>query len=640
MSGGRLPAGEGGIRRRVYLLMATGIAFPLALMAGAGLYWLRDLDDRILAGRLSAAGMAAAHFDQEITDDLETLQRLSAAVSSSPGAMQEPAELRRDAREAHQLFRHRETVFLLDRNLALLAVEPPGPGPLEHAGDLPVIEDVIRSGVPRLAALVEPDRGLVVHEIVPIQSAVENRVVGVAGGTFDPARRGFDHMLGFLRRGQTGFADVVDDQGRVIASTRPGRAGKLSDCRAHLANLVRGKRTEAARCQGCHAERGVTAPAPPDVVVFAPLAATHWGVVVRQEAREALPTEGAVPWYAVLPVLVLQLGLAGAFAWGAARSVVRPVQVLTVEAERIAGGALDSPIPELGEDEVGRLGRSLDRMRESLRGLIARVEHANAELEQRVAERTHELHQANEMLREREQARAQLLQKVISAQEDERKRIARELHDETSQSLAVLAMGLEAAQDAIRSGRTPRLDEVKSVAVRTLEDVHRLILDLRPSVLDDLGLLSAIRWYADRHLESRGISVRCEFGEMRRLAPEMETALFRICQEAMSNVARHAQATAVLVQVGIEGEEIRIDIEDDGKGFDPAEAARREGRRPWGLMGIRERAQILGGDARIESAPGRGTLVDVRIPLAAALGPAAGQDGPGGGKAGGEGGEA
>ena len=111
--------------------------------------------------------------------------------------------------------------------------------------------------------------------------------------------------------------------------------------------------------------------------------------------------------------------------------------------------------------------------------------------------------------------------------------------------------------------------------------------------------------------------MRCEFGELRRLPPELETALFRICQEAMSNVARHAQATAVLVQVGVEGGEVVIDIEDDGKGFDGEAVARREGRRPWGLLGIRERAEILGGVARIDSAPGQGTRVEVRIPLPA-----------------------
>jgi signal transduction histidine kinase len=177
-------------------------------------------------------------------------------------------------------------------------------------------------------------------------------------------------------------------------------------------------------------------------------------------------------------------------------------------------------------------------------------------------------------------------------------------------------MGLEAATEAIATGKTPRLDEVKALAVRTLEDVHRLILDLRPSVLDDLGLLAAIAWYAERTLESRGISVRCELEELRsRLPPELETVLFRICQECLTNVARHAQATAVLVQVGQEGDAVRIEIEDDGKGFDPPSAAERPGRRPWGLMGIRERAELFGGKVTFDSAPGQGTRVVVWIPI-------------------------
>jgi signal transduction histidine kinase len=339
-------------------------------------------------------------------------------------------------------------------------------------------------------------------------------------------------------------------------------------------------------------------------------------VVVRQSSAEALPTQGAVSWAAVLGFLVLQVGMTGAFAWGAARSVTQPVAVLTREAERIAGGDLTAEIPALGTDEVGRLGSSLERMRSSLREMVDRVERVNEELERRVADRTRELEEANARLKEREIARGEVLRKVITAQEDERKRIARELHDETTQSLAVLLMGLEAAGQALRGGKVPRLDEVKAVAVRTLEDVHRLILDLRPSVLDDLGLFSAIRWYADRVLESRGISARCEFGEMERpIPPEMETALFRICQEAMSNVGRHSQATAVLVQVAPEGDGVRVEIEDDGKGFDVEAAQRREGRRPWGLLGIRERAGILGGTATIESAPGQGTRVLVHIPL-------------------------
>jgi signal transduction histidine kinase len=439
-------------------------------------------------------------------------------------------------------------------------------------------------------------------------------VVGVAGATFRPERRDFEKMLKFLPRGATGIAELVDGSGTVVASTERARVGQRATCSRRMVELAQEKRPRAALCADCHAEYGVEL-RPDEHLTFAAAGAAPWGVVVRQAATEALPTRGAFPWQVVVGLLLGQLAVAGVFGWGAARSVTGPVAVLTEHAERIAGGELAWPIPELGRDEVGRLGTSLERMRQNLALLIDHVAEVNAQLEQRVEARTKELHQANAQLREREQDRSQLLGKLITVQEDERKRIARELHDETSQGLAVLAMGIEAAQDALRSGKTPRLDEVKALAVRTLEDVHRLILDLRPSVLDDLGLLSAIRWYAERHLESRGISVRCEFGELRRLPPELETALFRICQETMSNVARHSQATAVLVQVGVEGGEVVVDIEDDGKGFDREAVARREGRRPWGLMGVRERAEILGGVARIESSPGQGTHVEVRIPI-------------------------
>jgi signal transduction histidine kinase len=602
------------LRSRVYLLMGTGIFFPTVLMAAVGLYWLRSLDERIIAGRLSAAGAIAAHFDGELTEDLEVLQRL-ASTAAPAFQVSNAAEKQRAVREAHHSFRRRETVYLLDASHRVLAQEPPGPAPSVVRGGIPLLDDVVRTGLPRLSGLVDDARGPTVHELVPVRSW-QGTIVGVAGGTFDPAKRDFAPMLAHLRRGQTGTADLVDAAGMVIASTAPGRAGRPSDCRENLGGMIREKRRVSVRCAECHAERGVAASAAPELLTLVPLAAAPWAVVVRQSVREALPTEGAVPWQAAVGVLFAQLALAGAFAWGAARSVTQPVAVLTNEAERIAGGELAWPIPELGADEVGRLGGSLERMRQSLRDLIAHVEQVNAELEGRVAARTRELNEANALLREREEARSQLLRKVITAQEDERKRIARELHDETSQGLAVLAMGLEAAQDALRGGRTPRLDEVKAVAVRTLEDVHRLIFDLRPSVLDDLGLLSAIRWYADRHLGSRGIAVRCEFGELdRRLPPELETAVFRMCQETMSNVARHAQASAVLIQVGIEGDWLSVEIEDDGRGFDPEAAARREGRRPWGLLGIRERAEILGGVARIDSSPGQGTRVWVRVPV-------------------------
>jgi signal transduction histidine kinase len=581
-------------------------------MGAAVWYRLQALDERLLAGRLTVASGLAAHFDSELTGDLEILQRLSSGLA--PGLEDDNLEPERRAlRELAQALRHRERVFLLARDGRPIAEEPPGRSPAAPSPD-PVLADVLATGRPRISGLETGPRGGFVRVLVPVRRW-DGQLVGVVGGSFDPARRDYARMLGYLRRGSTGAAELVDGAGRILASTSPGRAGSVVECSRRTAEDIHARKGFTERCRDCHLRWGLD-PGRDDLLTLAPLASAPWAVVVRQSSEEALPTRGAVSWTVVLGFLVIQVALTGAFAWGAARSVTQPVAVLTREAERIAGGELTAAIPALGSDEVGQLGASLERMRSSLRQMVDRVERVNEELERRVTERTRALEEANVRLKEREIARGEVLRKVITAQEDERKRIARELHDETTQSLAVLLMGLEAAGEALRGGKTPRLDEVKTVAVRTLEDVHRLILDLRPSVLDDLGLLSAIRWYADRALESRGISVRCEFGELdRRVPAEMETGLFRICQEAMSNVARHSQATAVLVQVGIEGDVIQVEIEDDGKGFDLEAAQRREGRRPWGLLGIRERADILGGTATVESAPGQGTRVLVHIPL-------------------------
>jgi len=254
-------------------------------------------------------------------------------------------------------------------------------------------------------------------------------------------------------------------------------------------------------------------------------------------------------------------------------------------------------------------------MRERIREALGRVESANQRLEERVAQRTLELEEANRALREREALRSDLLSKVITAQEDERRRVARELHDETTQNLAALILGLGRAAGDLQAGRRPALEEAKALATRALDEVHRLILDLRPAVLDDLGLLPAIRWYGERTLQARGVAVRYEFGELGRLTPELETALFRICQEAMGNVARHAQATQVLVEVEAEGGTIHLAVEDDGRGFERGAGAGSGDRLHWGLVGIGERAALLGGRASVDSAPGAGTRIDVRVPL-------------------------
>jgi signal transduction histidine kinase len=598
-----------GLSFRFYFLVAIGVLVPAIVVSAVSFARLRRLDQSLLFARVDAAEAVAQHIDEALRHDLEVLQRI--ASSARVDLLDRDARSEREIlRQSYRQFHFVGGVFIVDARGAPLAQEPERAHGVAPPPTLPELREVLRTGKPQISSLVVQDGERRVYALVSVMDW-QGRVVGAVGGILDPSLHRHATMLHHALRGFGGFADVVDGNGIVLASTDRKRHMATESCAPHLAALARDRRAEAGTCRGCHGARVV-----PWVLAFAPLSTAPWGVAVLQPEEEVLATSRALPRDFPLYAIGI-LAVAGVFAWGAARSVIRPVGVLTVSAERIARGELERPIPALGGDEIGRLGSSLEHMRTSLRDLMAYRQRYQHELEARVVERTTELARANEQLREREEARARLLHMVITAQEDERKRIARELHDDTSQNLAVLVMGIESAIHAIRSGGpTPRLEEVKALAVHALEEVHRMIHDLRPSVLDDLGLFSAIRWYAERHVATRGIAVRCELpGQPEpRLPAAYEIALFRICQEALNNVVRHAHAESVLVQVNAERGELRIEIEDDGRGFDRS-AARADERAHWGLLGIEERAQILGGEARIDSAPGHGTRVDVRVPL-------------------------
>jgi len=221
-----------------------------------------------------------------------------------------------------------------------------------------------------------------------------------------------------------------------------------------------------------------------------------------------------------------------------------------------------------------------------------------------------------EELAYREQLRGELLEKVITAQEEERKRIARDLHDDTSQSLSALIYSLEAVETRCGdSDVRPSLVSMRQRVTQILEGVHKLIFDLRPSMLDHLGLFVALRWYAETHLEPAGIRLHLEeHGTLRRLPPQMETALFRVVQEAVNNVVRHSGARNVRMTFDCRNDVVGIDVEDDGIGFDWAEVSRTtDQQRGLGLVGMQERVGLLGGQIAITSTRGEGTQVSIRV---------------------------
>lgn len=225
-----------------------------------------------------------------------------------------------------------------------------------------------------------------------------------------------------------------------------------------------------------------------------------------------------------------------------------------------------------------------------------------------------------EELQRKEKLRGDLLQKVISAQEEERKRIARELHDETSQALAALTVAVETAAGQAAGGADVRasLDRMKVLALSTLEEVHRLVYDLRPMLLDNLGLIAALRWYAETRLGEVGINVRLEItGEKRRLDPLIETTLYRVVQEAVNNVANHSGVQSFTVSLDMKLAWLGLTMVDDGWGFDLGELARStDSKRGLGLMGMKERVELLGGTFSLYSELGKSTRITLEVPLA------------------------
>jgi signal transduction histidine kinase len=217
-------------------------------------------------------------------------------------------------------------------------------------------------------------------------------------------------------------------------------------------------------------------------------------------------------------------------------------------------------------------------------------------------------------LREREARIAELSGHLLRAQEEERKRISRELHDETGQALMVIRLYLGMLESSVgtRSARG-KIRETLEVVDRTIEGIRRIIGRLSPLVLQELGLIAAVRKEAKDLAKSTGVKARVNVpSDFCRLPVPMETAIYRVVQEALHNVAKHANATNVLIEMAREGDGVRLIVEDDGVGI-PAKP--NSARQTFGVSGMRERISTLGGKMKIASSKGQGTRIEVNAPI-------------------------
>jgi signal transduction histidine kinase len=338
-------------------------------------------------------------------------------------------------------------------------------------------------------------------------------------------------------------------------------------------------------------------------------------VAVDEQTRRAMLTALGAALLAVIVAIV------------AARWATYPIHAVAEAANALAAGDMARRVGLRQGDEVGQLAVAFDDMANALAVKEAQLRSYAGQLEQMVQERTADLQaiaiQNARLLEEaqagREQLR-QLAQQVLSAQEVERRRLSRELHDEASQALIALKISLELIRSDLPARSTSlrkRLGEAVALTGMTMEQVHLLAQDLRPPALDMVGLNATLEGFCRDFARRTGLTVDYAGVEPPPLSDAVNICLYRFLQEALTNVAKHAQADRVQVALRSDDDALSLSVVDDGQGFDPqARTPVSDQPKGIGLLGMQERLALLGGRLRIESSPGRGACLIAQVPLA------------------------
>jgi len=408
-----------------------------------------------------------------------------------------------------------------------------------------------------------------------------------AAALSDPVHADSQHVRNVLAELQASpqtTVMLVDREGRVLYHSDPRQVGQL-DPHPGVTEALAGHSGTLYRSDVAGGEEHVVAYAP---VPLSPASgqAPNWALVVEEPWGQV-----ASPWLRISLVAPLVLILVVAFAlvaiWLGVRRVIQPLQKLNVEVEALGRGDFEAVnVPAGGVEEIEELQQAVARMAAQIHGY--------------------------------QQSIRGYLDAVTAAQEEERKRLARELHDETVQDLIALKQIVQTAR------RKPAPDlgsldvqwaELQAMIDATLDEVRRFTRALRPIYLEEAGLVAALEALTrDTNRSALHVDFRA-VGEPRRLSQETELALYRIVQEALNNVVRHARTSNATVRVSFAEQELGIRVQDNGVGFQPPEQVSdlvQEGH--YGLMGMQERARLVGARLTIRSS-GNGTVVEVRLPL-------------------------
>jgi len=606
---------KGGLRRRIVLAVTLGMSVILLSFGVISYYIVHTSIEDSLNKKLIFGRLVRNKIDAILKDNINRLYDISLA-----GAVNfDDADLSPERHALETAYRYSiftDGIFLLDEygnvilhypekikdsNLNLLSIEP--------------VSRMVATGRPVVSNLytAELAKKKVLFMLVPLKDRNGNNV-GIAGGEIDPTNPVFTDMLKIsdIKRA---FIDLIDSNGMVIASSNPLRAFTHCDRNEFFSTIIASKKERVATCHQCH-EVDNNRKKSTNIVAVVPFAMAPWGISIQEPEEDVFAPSIKLKRTFVLLAAIF-LGTAFLLAVGISRSVVNPVKDLIAGADRIAGGELSMPVTVGGSDEIGSLGQSFETMRVRLAGLLDDITTYNLELENRVKERTKEIGESRKKVEN-------LLKKIISVQEEERRRVARELHDDTIQNLSAVLMKIDMCRLYPESITPDKIEEIRKIILQSLDGLNITIRNLRPAILDDLGLEAAIKQLLETHLKEKGVKYYLNLSNINeiRLHPDVQYRIFRIIQEAIINIARHAHAENVAITSGLKNQSFYACIEDDGEGFNTDSLLRKTAHnekdtKGLGLLGMKERASLIEGKLEICSHYGWGTMITLHVPLKA-----------------------
>ncbi len=599
------------MRRRITLSVILGI-FPILIGLGVVSYLsVNDSIQRSLANRLTLADIIGKYFDYILETNLARLYDIS--ISGRIDFKDNDWEPEKKAlKTAYEYSIFTDRIFLMDMYGNVVLTYPHLEGGKVNLLSIPYVSRTIAEGKPIISDVytIEPIKRKVIFALVPLKNNA-GTITGVAGGEINPTNYMFTQIIKSVSMETSASIELVDSHGTIIASTDTKRILTCSDHNKFLGNLIADKKSSVGTCHRCHSEEAPDKKRTNDMLAFSPLSAAPWGISVREPQEIVFaPSTKLKKGFFILSLLSIVTALL--LGIGLSRGIVRPIQSLINATRKIGKGNLSEPVRVSSRDEIGTLARSFDDMRIKLHESLESIHRHNIELENRVLERTRQIRQSREKVET-------LLKKLISSQEDERKRIARELHDDILQDVSASLIKLDICKMHPNKISIEKIEELRIITLKTIDGIHNVIQNLRPTILDDLGLEAGIKWLLNKHLGEKGINhyLTIDAEPDRRFDPRVEIALFRIIQEAIINISRHSKAGNVFVIMKTGKDSVVVDIEDDGEGFDVPSVLRHtmDGGRGLGILGMKERASLLDGKVKVCSSPGSGTKVSLKIPL-------------------------